>query len=393
MVPSVTDITVSFPSIDRAQAELLRLYNPLISTLCQGGIKTLHAYSVEGIIPISLNILGVSGLTSITNGVNVACAPFARLIYLNAPTLKTIGFRLAAEDDWRNMIYGHLETPAFYLRLTTLTLTIVDIPFDTTWAAIDGVVSFPALSTLDISDRYPFDDDLLFRGNGRTMKNLRLPFRAMARNILTRFNILKRSGVSRMDSVSIGAIYNEDIAFMAERADILTNQQVHQILETATKFSVTNEISDGDISRAILVAPNTSILQHLEFGSRVEVLCYGVIGFIAALPSLVSLTCSLTDRRLADKVAPQSKYPRSLLSTRYPLSVNFRFLRVHHTTNASASTIAKISMLVAIACPNFSHVDVAPELRNAFSREIAWGTYNRPFEPYADSICHLIYKE
>ncbi|KAJ2877692.1 hypothetical protein H4R27_006112, partial [Coemansia aciculifera] len=225
MAPSVTDIAVSIHSIAVAQSELLQLYSILISALSQGRVKTLHAYSVQGNIPISLNLLGVSGLTSITNGVNVACAPFARLIYLNSHTLRAINFRLAAENNWRNMIYGFAETPAVYSCLAALTLTIVGIPYDTVWAAIDDVAPFPILATLDISYRYPFDDDLLFRGNGKTMKNLSIPFRAIAKNILARFNVLKRSGVSRMNSVSIGALYDEDVAFVAERADEILGQQ------------------------------------------------------------------------------------------------------------------------------------------------------------------------
>ncbi|KAJ1900346.1 hypothetical protein LPJ71_005824 [Coemansia sp. S17] len=396
MVPSVTGITVFIPSIDAVQSELSQMYDSLISTLCRGRVKALYAYSVQGTIPISLNFLGVSGLTSIANGVNIGCAPFAQLIFRNSRTLKTINFRFAAESNWRDMIHGHTQTPTVYTHLTTLTLTIIGIPHDTTWAAIDDIAPFPALSTLDVSDRYPFDDDLLFRGNGRTMKNLRLPFRAIARNILARFNILKRSGVSRMNSISIGAIYNEDIAFMANRVNVIIRQQVHHILETTTKFSIVRDIADRPstkIFKAIELTPSTSILRHLDFGISGVVYITGVIKLINALPTLVILTCHLGDLGLADKVAPESTYPSSLRSTNYPLSKNFRLLRVPHASTASACTIAKISMLVAIVCPNFAHVDMAPELRNAFSREIAWGTCNRPFEPYADSIRRLIYKD
>ncbi|KAJ2011749.1 hypothetical protein GGI14_006056 [Coemansia sp. S680] len=396
MVHSVTGITVFIPSIDAVQSELSQMYDSLISTLCRGRVKALYAYSVQGTIPISLNFLGVSGLTSIANGVNIGCAPFAQLIFRNSRTLKTINFRFAAESNWRDMIHGHTQTPTVYTHLTTLALTIFDTPFDTTWTAIDDIVPFPALSTLDVSDRYPFDDDLLFRGNGRTMKNLRLPFRAIARNILARFNILKRSGVSRMNSISIGAIYNEDIAFMANRVNVIIRQQVHHILETTTKFSIVRDIADRPstkIFKAIELTPSTSILQHLDFGISGVVYITGVIKLINALPTLVILTCHLGDLGLADKVAPESTYPSSLRSMNYPLSKNFRLLRVPHASTASACTIAKISMLVAIVCPNFAHVDMAPELRNAFSREIAWGTCNRPFEPYADSIRRLIYKD
>ncbi|KAJ2813492.1 hypothetical protein H4S07_000644 [Coemansia furcata] len=399
LAPAVTDLVVSVPSINAAQSDHLRLCGPLILALCKRGVKSLHTYSVHNTVPITLHLLGVSGLTSITNGVNIVCAPFARLIHLNARTLRIIDFGFATEGSWRTMIYGSTETPAVYTSLTMLTLTVIDVDYDTAWAAIDDVASFPVLSMLHVDGRYPFDDGLLFKGNEGTLHNIRLPFKAIERSTLVRFGIFKCGRVSQMNSVSIGSIDDMEIELIADRDEVQVRQQVHHILETATKFRITNDIfyTDSNFNskmfKAIEVAPSTSILQHLYLGVRLEVFALGVINLITAIPSLVSMACCLGDDYLAAKVDPESTYPSGLRSTQYPLSSNFRVLRVYGKSNTSAVTVAKIAMLVAVACPNFTHVDIDPELRNMFSREIAWGMCSRPFEPYADSIRRLIYKE
>ncbi|KAJ2870448.1 hypothetical protein GGH93_005564 [Coemansia aciculifera] len=107
----------------------------------------------------------------------------------------------------------------------------------------------------------------------------------------------------------------------------------------------------------------------------------------------IGLTCKLGDEGLATIANPESTHPSSLCSANYPLSKSLKLLRVYHASNASASAITKISMLVATACPNFTHVDVDLKLRNSFSCEMTWGTYSRSFESYADSIRRIIYKE
>ncbi|KAJ2799446.1 hypothetical protein H4S07_005435, partial [Coemansia furcata] len=67
------------------------------------------------------------------------------------------------EDDWRALIYGGTQTPVVYNSLTSLFLNFDSDLQEESWAAIEDVVSFPALRKLDIVDNYPLDDDLLFR--------------------------------------------------------------------------------------------------------------------------------------------------------------------------------------------------------------------------------------
>ncbi|KAJ1892756.1 hypothetical protein LPJ71_007363, partial [Coemansia sp. S17] len=72
---------------------------------------------------------------------------------------------------------------------------------------------------------------------------------------------------------------------------------------------------------------------------------------------------------------------------------NFRVLREPYSAQSAAKNIAIVAMQIAILCPNFLYVDIAPELRSVFGREIAWAGFNRTFEPYTDILQSLIYKD
>ncbi|KAJ2351278.1 hypothetical protein GGH92_001920, partial [Coemansia sp. RSA 2673] len=392
LVPSATDIVVFIPSIGIAEINYTLLCNLLVLTLCQGGVKGVHVYAEEATIPISLDVQGLSGLVRICQGVGVSYTLFALLAYHNAGTLQTLDIRLDAEADWRNLVYGGTKVPATFNSLAVLALIIGGTPYSTTWTAIDKVAPFPVLYTLKVSGGYPFDDDLLFRGNGKTMKNLCLPFRALARNVLGRFKVLSRNGVSQMNSVHIGCVGLEDNAFVAGRGDALIRQQLRRVLETSAALDISRDTSQMLVLVTIIATPSTHTLRHLDFGGS-SVCVSGVIKVIAALPGLVSLTCEVEGPDLVAGVKPTGVYLESLREKHYPLSKCFRVLRLSPRCSIRFEKLASVAVHIAILCPSFAFVDMPSNYRKAFSREIAWNMVNKPFDSYASSFRHLMFQD
>ncbi|KAJ2895423.1 hypothetical protein GGI21_005155, partial [Coemansia aciculifera] len=172
-----------------------------------------------------------STLTSVSSGTNMIDVRISHVAYANARTLTKLDIYIATESDWTSIIYGDSDTPAVYTHLTKLTLDFFAYWYTATWKAIEYVAPFPVLSALAVYYGYPFNDDLLFRGNGETMRSLRLPFRAIVRNILGRFGILERSGVTHVDSVVIGKKVDFDDTFVTEQTDALIKKQVRRMSE------------------------------------------------------------------------------------------------------------------------------------------------------------------
>ncbi|KAJ2022165.1 hypothetical protein IWW57_004634 [Coemansia sp. S610] len=148
----------------------------------------------------------------------------------------------------------------------------------TMWAAIEDIVPFPALTNLAADGGYPFSDDLLFRGNGASLKNLGLLFSAIAWNKLGR--------------LKFGTNVPGDLVF-----------------------------------QSLCTAPDTAVLQRLEFGQQ---WCSAddIIKLLAALPSLVHLSCDIRKLQAEILAIPVSGRPSRLREKYYPLSNNFRTLSV-----------------------------------------------------------------
>ncbi|KAJ2024808.1 hypothetical protein IWW57_003598, partial [Coemansia sp. S610] len=319
-------------------------------------------------------------------------ASFAQLAYRNASTLKHLAIEVATEADWRSLIYGGTEAPVVYANLAWLELRIKQVPYTETWAAIEELVPFPVLSTLDVCGGYPFDDDLLFRGNGATLRTLRLPFGTMTRDILARFNVFKRCDSIQMSSIHLGPASVEDNAFIAQRATESIGKQMHLILGATTSLILSDNTSGLALTKAIYAVPSTSALRSLVYTNLVFDLTH-IIHIIAALPSLASFTCEV--RGLSSNIGdiPANERPEALRSAYYPLSKPFGELHVPYTAASSADKVAIVAMQLAVLCPKFAYVDPPPKLRNAFSREVAWASCNYSFEPYASSIRRLIYRD
>ncbi|KAJ2449410.1 hypothetical protein GGF42_004780 [Coemansia sp. RSA 2424] len=402
LAPSAVSITVSLLAAQsqyrdpgrqhERQPGLESLYGKIASELCRGSGRRLQVISKVDNFLHSLDFCTISGLTSISHGLNLACTPFARLAYLNAQTLKALDIRIAGAGDWSTLVYGATMTSTAYTSLASLKLHIADVSYTTTWAAIDDVQAFPVLSALDVSGGYPFDDDLLFRGNGGAMRCLRLPFCAIARNALGRFNVLKRSGVVRMDRVCIGEATGADNAFMIGRANAPVRQQVHDILDVATVLKAKYVRGNFPIYYTIHAAPRTAIIRYLDFDDE-AITVGGIIDLVSALPCLVSLTCGVATLDIATKAIPAIDRPSKLRAEHYPLSSNFKRLRITYEADYLAEYAASAAMYLAILCPNFAHVDLPFNKRRAFSREIAWASCNPPFDAYADTLRRLIFNE
>ncbi|KAJ2062813.1 hypothetical protein GGI17_002201 [Coemansia sp. S146] len=399
-----------------------------------------------------LKLRSVSGLTTITQGVDTSCVPFAQLAYLNANTLKELNIRSADESNWHDIIYGDTKTPAVYSSLTKFLLGIPMNPYRTIWAAIEDAVSFPALLELDVSGDYPFNDDLLFRGNGGTLQKLAFPFRALARNVLGRFNVFSRSGVTRMNLIDIDAVDNVDEDLIVGQASACIAQQIHSILEATKILFLWSDTDDEHMLNAIKTAPSTAVLQELEL-YYLPLDADDMLSIISALPSLVTLTCEIDGSvRDIEALLANEHHPAAFCEKYRPLNSNFRRIYILHGGNGSwtdlesdsedddnyecsccggfhygsdedycgiddsddgyddvdddesdgedvkfdrdslAKEIAVVAAQIAVLCPNFRHV-LTRDMRDEFSREIALAMANDSFLPYANSLERLIFPE
>ncbi|KAJ2486907.1 hypothetical protein IWW37_005441 [Coemansia sp. RSA 2050] len=326
MTPAATGISVIFRSPSSTTRRNREQCNTLALQLCRGNISRLHVESLTECALPSLKLHSLSGLTSITQGITMVCTPFARVAYCNADTLELNLVNLE-EEDWHTLIYGGTNTPAVYSRLTKLLLGFVYDQDDGDWVAIDDAVPFPVLFKMTLIDRYPFSDDLLFRGNGQTLRKLSIPFGVLSKNIFGRFSVLNRSGDTRMCLIAIDLPGYIDEALATVQSDSHIVQQFRSILEAATTLRLVGTLSAEILLRALETMANTATVRELKLFA--QPLCASeVLLFVSAIPSLVALSSKIKEPVSSIEATPASEHP-SVLRKKYLIAKNnFRHLYV-----------------------------------------------------------------
>ncbi|KAJ2800434.1 hypothetical protein H4S07_005180, partial [Coemansia furcata] len=105
--------------------------------------------------------------------------------------------------------------------------------------SIENIVPFPCLKKLVMQNRYPYSDDVLFRGNSDTLEQLTLPIDGDTVTMLTQYQVFEgRNKVLRL--VNIGeAPTNSDLTHVAEAE---TNVLFGDLLDTAQILIVDSEL-------------------------------------------------------------------------------------------------------------------------------------------------------
>ncbi|KAJ2688907.1 hypothetical protein IWW39_001869 [Coemansia spiralis] len=327
MTPAATGVNVIFRSPSSTTKKNRGQCNMLVLQLCRGNISRLHVKSQTECALPTLKLHSLTGLTSITQGFSMASVPFAQVAYLNADTLQELNLLRIEEVGWRTLIYGGTKTSAVYSCLTKLLLAVWGNDDDSAWAAIEDAVSFPALSEMTLMPNYPFSDDLLFRGNGRTLQNMFIPFMAPSKDVLRQFNVLNRSGATRMGLIEIDLPGHIDEMFLTLRSDAHIMQQIRSILGATTVLTLVGTVSVRLLLRALKTAANTAVLRKLNVFSH-PLGVSEALSIISAIPSLVTLSTAISEPVSTIEDIPVSELPCALRE-RYPQgNSNFRRLYV-----------------------------------------------------------------
>ncbi|KAJ2417142.1 hypothetical protein H4218_003457 [Coemansia sp. IMI 209128] len=398
LAPGVTSVTGTFHIDGRLDANPERPFDDLLTMLCKGNVNTFRAYSYHYSSRVTLDSLPIAGLTSLVHQNSMVCPPFGRLARLNASTLTRLTVGLLEPEDWPTFIIGEDEKPVVYPCLITLRIHIthgIQYRYETTLPPINNAAPFPNITALEVKGAYPFDDDMIFRGNGATLKNLRIPVLAIHSKILSRFNVLGRSGVSRMNAIHIDMLSDwlmdrRIISRLFTEDDTSMMDQFPIILETATTMTLGSDTKLYHAFKALCKAPPMAVLQHLTIKAPVYTTLQ-IIQVIQAIPTLKSFACDLSKKVSGSTEAmPDHELPATLREKYYPLSHNFTKLTASRGGCVSTNKMAIAAMQIAIICPSFNFVEVLPGLRKDLKHKIGLAMAKDRFKPYADLVRHLL---
>ncbi|KAJ2059596.1 hypothetical protein GGI17_004298 [Coemansia sp. S146] len=144
------------------------------------------------------------------------------LARLTAPTLQTINiWSLYDNVDISGLIRdpdggNYVEYPCLYA--LTMKFGCASTVFQGS-AIFNGAVPFPSLRLLVLNSRYPFSDDVVFRGNEATLEYLTVTLYSKMATLLKRYNVFTRISHPNLEFVNTKSLFTSKLGAFSSVSD------------------------------------------------------------------------------------------------------------------------------------------------------------------------------
>ncbi|KAJ2053404.1 hypothetical protein H4S04_000693 [Coemansia sp. S16] len=310
-----------------------------------------------------------------------------QLVRLNALTLQTIGICSRGDvdisglirdpDDGKYIEYPHARTLTMWFRSDSVVLQRPNFK---------GAVPFPNLQRLVLGSGHPFGDDVLFRGNGATLKYLSLSLTSEFVTLLTRHNVFTSTSHPKVLYVAIHlpfAFYPDELveatACLKFGYGIAPGAPVRSI--------VADGFMDKVITQNIPLLGSDSNIQYLSL-SHTSLSFWDVVTLVKSLPLLSDLHTASSGIVVLPQGITEEKLPEYLREKYAPMGERFR---CWHLSSADYPMQVVISvLLLALICPNFDHAAVRYTRSQLFMEILERQIYMPRFEQYAPRLKRLL---
>ncbi|KAJ2040117.1 hypothetical protein H4S03_001248 [Coemansia sp. S3946] len=303
----------------------------------------------------SPDLVPVCKLARISFKIKNDASQITQLARLNALTLQTIGICSCGDVDISGLIRDPDDGECVeYPRARTLIMWFRSDSAVLQRPNLKGAVPFPNLQRLVLGSGHPFGDDVLFRGNGATLKYLSLSLTSEFVTLLTRHNVFTSTSHPKLLYVAIHlpfAFYPDELveatACLKFGYGIVPGAPVRSIVSNGYKNDV--------------IPPNISLLGS---DSNIQYLCmpktslsiWDVVTLVKSLPLLSDLHTGSSGIVVLPQGITEEKLPEYVLATYAPMGKRFR---CWHLSSADYPMQVVISvLLLALICPNFDHAAV-----------------------------------
>ncbi|KAJ2812277.1 hypothetical protein H4S07_001509 [Coemansia furcata] len=390
MSPMVSEIRVRPKHFDRP-LRVTPHFGNLISQLYRITDRINFANIGDAAVPIELRLWMITNLTHvrlILVDVLRNVGQFIQLMQHNAPTLQSIRVEYRDVDVCGLVLdpAGHCITYPCLLKLKMVeSLTSSKqqhqvIPQD--------AVPFPSLQRLFTRLYYPFEDDMLFRGNSATLESLDILLCRPSVSMLRRCKVFTPNSHPKLQQVNL--VYFDSVLpdsfttvndFMRFVLSIAPNAPVRDI---SGFFGITG------LMPALPLLGDHPCIQVLSL-TNVPLSFWDIIVVVKSLPLLTDFYAYPQSCEPLPSGITKAKLPAYVRSTYAPLSQRFRcwHLKCYICTNLAVTV--RCVLLLALACPNFDYAAIAPSYRVAFMELMKKAIAAKEFKPYASRLRRLLF--
>ncbi|KAJ2834928.1 hypothetical protein GGI24_000117 [Coemansia furcata] len=311
----------------------------------------------------------------------------SQLAHQNAMTLQYLSIGTYSWAHITGIVKDDNGYCVSYPRLSVLKLKYSFHTYEHYWPVFAEVVPFPRLRQLTIAGKYPFGDDILFRGNAATLECLDISLDSGMVTTLKRYNVFTSISHPKLRCVKIGlepGVGVEQFETVTARLQFMLD-----IGPAATVRELKNMFSDPWLSPVLPVFANYTNIQILVLtGTRLTL--WNTIALIDMLPLLSELySQSPVVGPLPAKVSKDGLLDY-VVATHVSMSKTFRFWHITYEDKwvSGGETISCV-LLLALICPNFDYV-FAGSNRDLFMTHLKVAMAAETFLPYAARLQRLL---
>ncbi|KAJ2582965.1 hypothetical protein GGH95_001250, partial [Coemansia sp. RSA 1836] len=222
--------------------------------------------------------------------------------------------------------------------------------------AFSGAVPFPNLRHLCIDGGYPFDDDVLFRGNSSTLEYLEVALHPATVVMFKRLNVFTPTSHSKLQCVNIASlVHHAPVPFATANAYM---EFVLSIAPGASVRTISNLFGfDGALWPALALLGNCTTIQVLSI-TDTQLSFWDIASIIKVLPLLSDLHTASPTIGEHPQGIDVAELPEYVCSTYAPMSQRFRCWHLDDIGGIDWAELATCVLLLAFACPSFECADV-----------------------------------
>ncbi|KAJ2902374.1 hypothetical protein GGI21_004565 [Coemansia aciculifera] len=352
----------------------------------------------------NIDVRPITSLTSIRYQVKIYDSTVSRIVFLARRSSHCLQhleiWTCDAGLDFMTLIRNKNMQWVNYPRLQTLKISTPKRSTAALRNAVSGerVVPFPCLRHLGIHCAYPFGDDVLFRGNAKTLESLRIEPNAQLVRILKTHSVflepashpnLRCVNIAYLTSKRTSVFSHNPAAYLDFVLSIGGPSVAVRTIPGLSKFST-------ELSPVLSVTNDHANIQVLSLPCMSFTL-WEVLALIKMLPvmsDLHSLTLILGEGAPA---VPVEKLPAYVQAHYCGEGFGSRFRcwrsRIGGTRRFGGNKLARCVLLLALACPNFDYAAVKRSARKRFMESMQQLIDSNEFKEHAPRLQRLLFLE
>ncbi|KAJ2879996.1 hypothetical protein H4R27_004987 [Coemansia aciculifera] len=358
-------------------------FSYLVPQLYRLGTRIEYTCNNGRIAPEASQLNEIRGLVHISYLGNDAWNQFMHLARQNVQTLQYLNLDSRGFGDVAGLIQDPDGSYVTYPCLRTLELRGLPINDKRSLPNFPGAAPFPLLRCLAVRLRYPFGDDVLFRGNSATLESLALRMDRLTVAMLRHDGVFTPTSHPKLRCVNLERLDRIVPKPFATYAEVV--RYALSVGPGAPVRIMDGVLSSYNLLRALSLPDDYSSIRVLSIPST-DLDIWQAISLIKALPLLSDLHSRFPSIGPMPNGTTRAKLSEYMVSTYAPVGKRFRCWHIGRYAGN-----VECMILLALACPNFDYVAMDQEERKPFMKDLKMFIGLDRFKPYAPRLCRLLF--